>query len=315
MDQTPTLRLPPAQRYRFRFRAEEPIHLPGYAGSAWRGLLGHGLRRVACVTRADDCGGCPLAGNCVYERVFETREGGGSAPHPFVLQVETAGERPVPAGSILQLGMTLLGPHRQTLPYLAQALEVAGRRGLGRTRGGRFRLEGLHREDGLGTERWLEQKGGECAPPAEPPPAPARAVVELLTPLRMKEKGHLVGTGEFTAGHFLRQLWRRLRGLERHCADSGADLHLPMPALRADQVRLDGARLNWRDWERYSSRQNRRLKMGGLLGHWSLSGEGLRQWWPLLWYGQWVHIGRGTSLGLGRYRIAVPAAPEEGAAE
>ncbi|MEA3644219.1 MAG: hypothetical protein VBE63_30485, partial [Lamprobacter sp.] len=44
----PTLRL---ERLCFHFQAQEPIRLPTYSGSAWRGLLGHSLRRSVCVTR------------------------------------------------------------------------------------------------------------------------------------------------------------------------------------------------------------------------------------------------------------------------
>ncbi len=37
-------------RLRFDFTADEPLLIPGFSGSAWRGLLGHALKRSACVT-------------------------------------------------------------------------------------------------------------------------------------------------------------------------------------------------------------------------------------------------------------------------
>ena len=43
--------LPDLARFRFGLRALDPIRLTEYPGSAWRGLLGHGLRRTVCVTR------------------------------------------------------------------------------------------------------------------------------------------------------------------------------------------------------------------------------------------------------------------------
>ncbi len=58
--------------YRFEFVAEEPIVLPPFPGSAWRGLVGHGLRRTVCVTRQPRCEGCLLIGSCVYSTIFES---------------------------------------------------------------------------------------------------------------------------------------------------------------------------------------------------------------------------------------------------
>ncbi|MEA3643101.1 MAG: hypothetical protein VBE63_24635, partial [Lamprobacter sp.] len=44
----PNLRL---ERVRFQLEALDPIRLPSYSGSAFRGLLGHSLRHSVCVTR------------------------------------------------------------------------------------------------------------------------------------------------------------------------------------------------------------------------------------------------------------------------
>jgi hypothetical protein len=60
------------------------------------------------------------------------------------------------------------------------------------------------------------------------------------------------------------------------------------------------------DWTRYSSRQNTLMEMGGLLGEMLLTGPGLIGLWPALEYGQWVHVGKGTSFGLGAYTLGPP---------
>jgi hypothetical protein len=83
----------PVGHYRLRLIAEEPLQLPPYAGSAWRGLLGHRLRAAACVTGLRKCTGCLLRTSCVYAYVFETPPPPDTtrmrrypaAPHPFVL--------------------------------------------------------------------------------------------------------------------------------------------------------------------------------------------------------------------------------------
>lgn len=64
--------------------------------SAWRGALGHALRRVACVTREKHCPDCLLYRSCGYAYIFETPPPVNAAkmrryvsvPHPFTLRVE-----------------------------------------------------------------------------------------------------------------------------------------------------------------------------------------------------------------------------------
>lgn len=43
--------------------------------------------------------------------------------------------------------------------------------------------------------------------------------------------------------------------------------------------------------------------MGGLVGSFTPQASDLGPWWPILWIGQWLHAGKGTSMGLGKYRI------------
>jgi hypothetical protein len=122
----------PVARYRLEFATAGQPRLPAYAGSAWRGALGHSLRRTVCVTRLPTCTGCLLVGSCAYPYVFETppppqaqkMRRYTAAPHPFVLEV------PCPDGTgedlPYRLGLVLFGRGNQYLPYLVQALQQAG---------------------------------------------------------------------------------------------------------------------------------------------------------------------------------------------
>ncbi len=75
-----------------------------------------------------------------------------------------------------------------------------------------------------------------------------------------------------------------------------------------DQVEIEATALRWVEWTRYSSRQRTHMQLGGLLGQLRLSGPGVAPLWPLIALGQWLHLGKNTSFGLGRYRVT-PAAP------
>jgi hypothetical protein len=108
---------PPMVRTRFDFEAIEPVRLPEYPGSAWRGLLGHSLRRTVCVTRQPTCRGCLLTGTCAYSVFFESPPPDSESarrytavPHPFVLDVDARPGRDLSAGDPLRLGINLIGP-------------------------------------------------------------------------------------------------------------------------------------------------------------------------------------------------------------
>ena len=45
--------------------------------------------------------------------------------------------------------------------------------------------------------------------------------------------------------------------------------------------------------------------MGGVHGVFTISSHQGKQLWPMLWLGQWTHIGKLTTMGLGRYEMEV----------
>ena len=316
----PALRL---ERLRVQFQALEPIRLPTYSGSAWRGLLGHSLRRSVCVTRAPTCEGCLLRTRCVYSTVFEsppaspeTARRYSALPHPFVLEPPPAGQRDYAPGDDLSLGLTLIGPAGDQLPYLIHALQRAGERGLGRD-GGRFRLCQVLQERELGSDHWQPVFAADSgrlellhSAPQPLGPCPETLPIRLLTPLRLKRHGHYLRPHQLDARAFLSTLATRV-GLLAELYEPAAE-GLDQDRLRAaiDQAEINCADLRWVEWTRYSSRQRTHMQLGGLLGDLQLSGPGLARLWPLIALGQWLHLGKNTSFGLGQYRAQpAPSAP------
>jgi len=107
----------------------------------------------------------------------------------------------------------------------------------------------------------------------------------------------------------MRVLLRRLSNLAYfHC---GTELNLDFRGLiaAAEQIETVTSDLRWYDWERYSARQDVRMKLGGFVGRVTYRGD-LQPFLPLLRLGEVVHIGKGTSFGLGKY-VLEAAAPAE----
>ncbi|HDZ02552.1 MAG TPA: CRISPR system precrRNA processing endoribonuclease RAMP protein Cas6 [Nitrospirae bacterium] len=61
--------------------------------------------------------------------------------------------------------------------------------------------------------------------------------------------------------------------------------------------------LKWYDWERYSARQETKMKMGGFVGEITFEGD-IEPFMPILKAGEVLHVGKGTGFGLGKYKSA-----------
>ena len=70
----------------------------------------------------------------------------------------------------------------------------------------------------------------------------------------------------------------------------------------ASKIKVKERNTKWHDWERYSARQDTRMKMGGFIGNISFEGD-LGEFMPFIKTGEIIHVGKGTSFGLGKYEI------------
>jgi len=72
---------------------------------------------------------------------------------------------------------------------------------------------------------------------------------------------------------------------------------------RAEEVVLIENNTLWSDWERYSSRHQIKMKLGGLIGEAVYKGP-VNDFWSLLKLGELVHVGKSGVFGLGKYQVS-----------
>ncbi len=302
---------------------EAPLPLPVYTGSMFRGAFGSALKQVVCVTRTYDCPPCLLKNRCLYPYVFETPPPADArvmrkyttAPHPFVFEPPVGGGI-APAAEPLALGITVFGKAIGHLSHFIFALEKLGQRGLG---GRQVRCSLLSVDAWLEGRRWLLYSREDRTPRSADafensivlplrPPNPSqektlaeRITIELLTPLRMVYESRLANELPFHV--LLRNLLRRIGHLSYfHCGGDPSGVAFREWIDLASSIETVDHDLKWFDWERYSSRQQTMMRMGGLLGKVTFEGK-LAPFYPFLAAGEVVHAGKGTSFGLGRFRI------------
>jgi len=70
----------------------------------------------------------------------------------------------------------------------------------------------------------------------------------------------------------------------------------------ADRAVTERADFRLYEWSRTSGRQRRQVEMDGVVGTLEARGE-LGPLAPYFEAGRWLHIGSGTSMGMGRYKL------------
>jgi len=319
----------PLTRYRFTAAFERELQLPDYAGSLLRGVFGAALRRTACTTGLPDCRACPLWRSCSYPALFETpprqtqlAQRFSQVPNPYVIEPPDAGLRRLPAGQPLVWHMVLFGTETlRKLPQVVQAWQRSLREGWGEEPGRTMgKLLGVEAVEASGARVPAWDVTFDCAlahaaqwthasrAPAQavahaPSTSPSRATLHLHTPLRLQNEGHPLSVAELSPRVMVAHLLRRTRlMLELHLGVSAAPFDVPSLLSHAETLQDDRTELRWKDWTRYSSRQKQEMTLGGVIGRWSLDGD-LAPLLPWLDLGQWLHLGKNATMGMGGYTL------------
>lgn len=303
----------PLARYRLDFTVTTPLTLPAFAGSTLRGAFGSALRTSACMTKAKTCDGCPLLATCPYAVVFEPRppparhplQDCNQIPRPYVIEPPEWGEKTYAPGEPLSLHLVLAGRAVEQLPLILWAFHRSFQRGVGKGNG-TATLSQVWHVDAAGPARILDGLGRPVtAHEAVVAPAPVfsgdAVTLHFTAPLRLQTNGRRATAEEFTPRRLLGTLIRRIALI--HEFHGAGPLALEFRTL-ADQAEALGSEKNlkWRDWTRYSSRQQQKMDLGGVVGSWKLSGD-LAPFMPFLHLGQWLHAGKEAVFGLGAYRL------------
>ncbi len=301
----------PIARYRFRFSMEGDLILPEYAGSLLRGQFGDALRRIACLTGAKTCPGCPLLRTCPYPAIFDTpvpeaqqAKRFSQVPNPYVIEPPAFGTRFIAAGDFLEFGLVLAGRALEQLPLIAFALDRAFARGLGRNRVPGCLHDIVWRDEAGDVSVWdaAQRQLLPHEPRINVPKLDLcrKVRLDIATPMRLQVQGHPLGPAEVTPRKLLTAIMRRTALLLAiHAGRPGMADDAPVLARRAETLH-DARDLKWREWTRFSSRQQAEMTLGGVVGTWEISGDlgPLAAW---LWLGQWLHIGKNATMGMGHY--------------
>lgn len=286
----------PVSRYRIKFKANQNIQLPAYAGSSLRGAFGHALKNIACLTASLNKGQCkcqPVA-SCLYRRIFDPvkqqlnlQDRLQDVAPPFVIEAHSLSTE-INAGQEAHFYMTLLGEfvHSQQM-----MIQLAWQRAL---------AVGLGRQHSTGQAQSQMLSFELCDRPQLNWQTSTKLRVQFLSHARIQHHGEILTVENFDPVIFCRSVVRRYLTLTE--AYSEQSLSGPFVKSLFDDVNhVQGEyRVDHRRWSRWSNRQKQKMQMDGLLGEVILQHVS-NQLADILYLGQWLHVGKGSVFGLGQY--------------
>ena len=286
-------------------------HFPLYKGSMLRGTLGNYLRHAVCMMQGKDCPDCMLVKTCIFPKLFtfvsapENSRIAPMMPPPFCFEPPQDNVCDFAPGDSFCFRLKLFSYAVEYLPYFIHSFKLAGQRGMGRGTKeghGRFSLNDVQLEDGVSIYDAVNEQLFLSLPHMCDSYDESSLTINLLTPLRFKQANHLAAELDFSL--LFQLILRRLGSLY---ALEGKDFRLPQDDFKvlqqaASSVRITASNLHWRDWRRFSGRQNTTMQLGGLVGSVRYSGP-IKVFSEHLDFATKVHLGKQTSFGLGALSV------------
>ncbi|GIX29862.1 MAG: CRISPR-associated protein Cas6 [Porticoccaceae bacterium] len=302
----------PIARYWITARALEPLAIPLFAGSMLRGAFGTALRAVSCLTGNQHCVECSFSSKCTFTMVFQQPppldhplQRFSAVPNPYVIEPPEDAPLYLDKGETFRFSLVLMGRAIGRLALIFQALERALAKGLGKGRK-KCELVAIHVEGDPHEPIYLPGRGPRthrlACPSHDNPVGNQNAAIQFITPLRLQNNGRPLGPDELDARTFLIALARRYQLLcDTQLSSNRPQLDFKVLTDAARSIRMK-SHMTWVDLFRYSRRQNRYIPCGGLLGTIELEGN-LAPFTSLLSLGRWIHVGKETVFGHGKYRL------------
>ena len=293
------------------FEVLERLYLPDYKGSTLRGALASSLRQIMCATRQRSCQRCLLSAQFIYRNIFETTRDNQAVARPYVIEPPLTDKNVYEPGEKLPFNLLLIGPALDYVPYLIVTLQAMGKTASAAV-GQDVSAASCHAQSVSPADAaYLYRRRKYCSSGQRTGDktqdllvdefSPSQLELQFITPVRLTQGGRL--QDEISCELLVRAILRRLHDLVPEA--SSEQNHTDLLAA-AQEIEVTKQELQWYDWERYSSRQKSRMKLGGLLGTATLAGN-LTPFMPLLRWGELLHVGKNTVFGLGQNRILTTA--------
>ncbi|MBN1271067.1 MAG: CRISPR system precrRNA processing endoribonuclease RAMP protein Cas6 [Candidatus Aminicenantes bacterium] len=231
-------------------------------------------------------------------------------PHPFVLEPPQSKRKVYSEGENLHFHMILLGRAVEYLPLIIRSFLLLGNYGIGQ-KNGKYRLEivrtgkekiyqaGQENINKFSTEKLCITPNGIDVKSASQSEIDINFITQTHIIYREKSSDH----PEFHM--VIRNLLRRISLISYfHCGGLRLPWDFKIIIKEAEKIKIKSSNLIWKNTERYSYRQQKEIPISGVTGAVKYQGN-IPPFLSLLKAGELLHIGKGTSMGLGKIKIKV----------
>ncbi|MBX9685140.1 MAG: CRISPR system precrRNA processing endoribonuclease RAMP protein Cas6 [Candidatus Obscuribacterales bacterium] len=309
--------------YEFTIQALNTIDFAGFNGSALRGGFGDVLRKLTCHTGLPDCSKCPSFRDCPFTRIFniappeddEHFKSETQVPRPFI--IEAMKEQSLTHGQQAKFRVGLVGKANDDLPYFVLSFQQLGKLGIGRGRGN-FKLVSVTSIDPLGKHLpvCLYDAAVNMLCPRKAVPVNLEDVCEntqngKITGVRMIFDSPTLLNRKGEAPQEAPQFEHIIRGILRRYSDLAALYGEGRPKLEykelvedSKRVEMTKSNIHYKFSRSYSKRKEAITPLQGITGSVDFRGE-ITPFMPYLIFGQWLHIGKQATFGMGQYHLEV----------
>ncbi len=288
-------------------KTQNSFSLPPFKGATFRGTFGHQLKRVICIQRGTECAQCALRQQCPYPYLFaSTNQQNEEILRPFILKPPLSRKQFFLANKKLYFQLVLVGKAIDYLPYFIYTFIRMGERGIGRDRG-RYALQNVLSIDLHGKKYPIyDSETGTLQ--SEIPRIQLDAIktkllpqiaLQFLTPTQIKQNGKISKVPDFPL--LIKAILRRYHRL-RYAHGDGQREQFAIDWEAASRIEVVKEEVQYQRFKRYSNRQGRPVPMEGFVGKLVFRGN-LTPFYPWLKIGEYLHVGKGATFGMGWYRV------------
>lgn len=305
----------------FKLMALEDLYLPERPGSTFRGAFGRALREISCSFDDKKCEECNLKDNCPYSLFFnpfltekdklKTSKRFRNKLRPFVFKPCNNYKNHYLPGEEFSFKIRIFGYMKQFVPYVIESWKKLQQIGLGSSRSN-FLLKNIWSENDIkgAKTKIFDYKDSTIKNinntiyinDIEKEKLYFNNKITLIfkTPTLIKVNGQYIK--EDLEFHILmRSLFRRLSTMAAFYGEK-MNIYFNDYLKKAKNIKLVNENLEWKDWFRYSDKQNKKIEMQGLTGAVSYRGE-TEEFLPYLIYAQYLNLGKNTVFGQGNFEL------------
>lgn len=321
--------------------AQTTLHLNQHKGSAIRGALFHALRGPNrpsqdgytgfCTNKtAPNCWTCPLHVACPVSQLVATLDTqpdpnaahGREAPRPYIIRPPIGTQTTYQPGDPFNFTLGICADALKLFPYVVMALERLSHDGLGKRvpennyQRGTLQIQTItaihpltHQQQPIRDQNQtnihlpdLPATHADVLQHTTHLPTSGPLTLHFKTPTRLISRKKLLKELHFPP--LLLRLITRLEQLSHQFSDTPLQLDVPALLQQAENVQLIHQDTHWEELESYSTRRQKRMHIGGLLGTATYTAPDWQPFLPWLIWGTLIGIGKNTVKGDGWYTIS-----------